>query len=344
MTTDKKQVVLLAAGIGLVVIGCKIWAKLREADLSGQVVLITGGSRGLGLALAREFASHGCRLALCARDVVELARAENELATHGADVLTVVCDLRDRGQVDQMVGQVTEHFGQIDILVNNAGVIEVGPVVNQNVEDFDDAMQTDFWGVLYPTLAVLPQMRGRRNGRIVNVTSIGGKVSVPHLLPYSCAKFAAQGLSEGLRAELARDGIVVTTIAPGLLRTGSFLNALFKGHQAGEYAWFSVGDNIPGLSMAAEGAAQQIVQAARRGEAERVLGVPAKLAAKFHGLFPGLTADLSGLVNRTQPSADESARGNQTQLGSEVREEYPSAMRDRLTGIGFAAAERLNEQ
>ncbi len=339
MNTTQKT--LLAVGLALA--GCEAWARLREAELHGQVVLITGGSRGLGLAMANEFAAQGCRLALCARDADELTRAEDALATRGADVLTVPCDIRDRGQVDQMVAQVTEHFGRIDILVNNAGIIEVGPLENQQVADFEDAMQTNFWGILYTTLAVMPQMRARKAGRIVNITSIGGKISVPHLLPYSCAKFAAQGFSEGLRAEVARDGITVTTIAPGLMRTGSFLHALFKGDQAGEYAWFSVGDNIPGQTMSAERGARQIVQATRRGEAERILTLPARLASQFHGLFPGLTADLSALVNRVLPAPD-GAGGDQTKPGSQVRQETPSETRDALTGLGLAAAARLNEQ
>ena len=333
----------LLLGAGLAFAGRELWAKLHEADLSGQTILITGGSRGLGLALAREFARHGCRLALCARDPTELERAREDLTAQGADVLSVVCDVRDRAEVGRLIEQVTHHFGQIDVLVNNAGIIEVGPLANMSVEDFENALQSDFWGTLYPTLAVLPQMRARKNGRIVNITSIGGKVSVPHLLPYSCAKFAAVGLSEGLRAELARENITVTTIAPGLMRTGSFGQAQFKGRHAKEYAWFSVGDNLPGLSMGAERAARQIVQATRRGEAERALGLPAALAARFHGLFPGATADLSALVNRVLPPPDEDAGGYQTRSGKEVQQRSPSKTRDALNTAGFTAAERLNQ-
>jgi NAD(P)-dependent dehydrogenase (short-subunit alcohol dehydrogenase family) len=333
----------LMLGVGLALAGREVWARTREADLTGRIVLITGGSRGLGLAMAREFAAHGCRLALCARDEKELARAKLQMTSQGADVFTVPCDLRDKEQASLLIQNVTEHYGRIDILVNNAGIIGVGPLDSMTVQDFEEAMQTDFWGTLYPTLAVLPQMRERKSGRIVNITSIGGKVSVPHLLPYSCAKFAATGFSEGLRAELARHGIVVTTIAPGLMRTGSFLNALFKGHQAGEYAWFSVGDNIPGLSLNAEGAARQIVQATRRGEAERMLGLPATLAAGFHGLFPGLTAEASALVNRVLPPPGGADSG-QIKPGAQVQQENPSTVRDALTGLGFAAADRLKER
>lgn len=100
-------------------------------------------------------------------------------------------------------------------------------------------------------------MRARRRGRIVNITSIGGKVGMPHLLPYTCAKFATVGLSEGLRAELGREGIRVTTIVPGLMRTGSHLKAMFRGQHEQEFTWFSLGASLPLVSMGAERAARQ---------------------------------------------------------------------------------------
>jgi NAD(P)-dependent dehydrogenase (short-subunit alcohol dehydrogenase family) len=151
-------------------------------------------------------------------------------------------------------------------------------------------------------------MLARGSGRIVNITSIGGKVSAPHLLPYNCAKFAAVGLSEGLRAELARHGIAVTTVVPGLMRTGSFVNALFKGRHREEYTWFSLLANLPVTSMAAGDAARRMVEAARRGDAELTLTVQAQAAARLQGLFPGLTADVLGLVNRLLPGPDGAVR------------------------------------
>ena len=337
---NKTQKIGLA--LGLAWAGRKIIALARQDDLRGQVVLITGGSRGLGLALAREFAALGCVLALCARDPDELARAKAELAESRANVETFVCDLREREQVARLIADATAHFGQINILVNNAGVIEVGPIENMALYDFEDALASDFWGTVYPTLAVLPQMRARKAGRIVNITSIGGKVSVPHLLPYSCAKFAATGFSEGLRAEAAKDGVRVTTIIPGLMRTGSFLNAEFKGKQAGEFAWFTLGDNIPGLSLSAKTAARAIVQATRRGEAERVLGLPAQIAALAAGVFPGLAASANAVVNSALPPADAQS-GNVVQMGAQVRADHPSAVLDSVAALGFGAARDLNE-
>lgn len=283
------------------------WRALRRrrlADLTGQVVLITGGSRGLGLVLAREFARHGARIAICSRDPLQLGNARADLEARGAEVFAHPCDVSDREQVEELVRQTTAHLGPIDILVNNAGIIQVGPLESLSLQDFEDAMGTIYWGALHTSLAVLPEMRERRHGRIVNITSIGARVAVPHLLPYGAAKFALRGLSEGLHAEVARDDVVVTTIIPGLMRTGSPVNALFKGQQAKEYTWFSLGDATPLTAMSAERAARRIVLATRRGEPEVTLSWQAKLIGLAHDLFPGTTIELLGLANRLLPSGE----------------------------------------
>ncbi len=223
------------------------------------------------------------------------------------------------------------HFGQIDVLVNNAGTIAVGPMDVMTVEDYEQAMRVHFWGPLYAVLAVLPEMKRRGTGRIVNVSSIGGKISVPHLLPYSASKFALVGLSEGLRAELREDGILVTTVCPGLMRTGSPRNASFKGRHEAEYAWFKISDSLPLTSINARRAARQIIDAARHGDSEVVLTVQAKAAALFHGVFPGLTADILGLVNRLLPEAGgigtRRAKGRASE--SELSRSWLAALTDR---------------
>jgi NAD(P)-dependent dehydrogenase (short-subunit alcohol dehydrogenase family) len=203
---------LLAAGIGAMMAARAALQKYRTINLIGKTVLITGGSRGLGLLLAREFGKQGARLALCARDPEELTRAREELEWCGAEVCTYPCDITSQEQVKQAVRSVEERFGPIDILVNNAGIIQVGPMELMTPEDYEEALRTHFWGSLYMTLEALPGMRQRRQGRIVNIASFGGKVSVPHLLPYNVSKFAQVGLSEGMRAELAKDGILTADL------------------------------------------------------------------------------------------------------------------------------------
>ncbi|WP_165066355.1 SDR family NAD(P)-dependent oxidoreductase [Paludisphaera rhizosphaerae] len=293
-----KALAIAAAGAGAAIAARAFVRNRRMIHLDGRTVLITGGSRGLGLVLGREFAAQGARVALCARDADELGRARADLASRGAEVESFVCDVTDQEQVERLVGDVLERFGRIDVLVNNAGVIQVGPFEETTLADFEEAMLTHFWAPLYTALAVLPAMKRSGEGRIVNIASVGGKVAAPHLLPYSSSKFALIGFSEGLRAELLKDGVYVTTVAPGLMRTGSPIRATFKGQNEKEYAWFAIGDSIPGLSVSAEHAARRIVDAARHGDAEAIISLPAHLMAKANGLFPGLFADAMGVLNQ----------------------------------------------
>ncbi len=318
------------------------WSLLRRAarfDFRGKTVLITGGSRGLGLVLGREFGGRGARVALCARNAEDLTEAVHDLSGRGIPAAGFLCDLTDRAAAEGMVDAVRREFGRVDVLVNNAGTIQVGPVDTMTYQDYDECMKIHFWGTLHPILAVLPEMKERREGRIVNVTSIGGKVAVAHLVPYSASKFAQVGLSEGLRAELARDGIVVTTIVPWLMTTGSPKNALFKGHNKLEYAWFDVLDSLPGLAVAAEDAARQIADACARGDAEHFVGLPAQLAAWFHGLFPGLTADVMAAVNQMLPGPG--GIGAERRLGRDSESVLAPSL---LTATTEAAAKRNNEE
>ncbi len=336
----KSSTLARSAGAALAVVGAGVagWAAYRRMssegeDVRGQVVLITGGSRGLGLAMAREFAQLGAQLAICARNREQLERARAEL---GAEVLALLCDVSSREEVDAMVRQVIERFGRIDILVNNAGIITVGPLESQTLEDFHECMNVMYWGMVYPTLAVLPHMMQRRWGRIANVTSIGGKVAVPHLLPYCTAKFAAVGFSEGLRSEVLKDGIKVTTVVPGLMRTGSHWNAHFKGNNRAEFAWFSMGATLPVVSLDGQRAARQIVNAVRRGQAEVFLGLQARLLSTVHGVMPGLTSNLMGMVNRLLPhgTAKERRTGGESET---------AVSRSFLQVLGRRAAARFNQ-
>lgn len=273
----------------------------KQYNFHGKTVLITGGSRGLGLVLAREFAEEKAKIAICARNGEELERARMDLEERGAEVLAIVCDVREQNQVNQMIETVRNRFGQIDVLVNNAGVIQVGPLEVQTRQDFEDAMNVHFWGPFYTMQAVIPEMQERGEGKIVNISSIGGKVSVPHLAPYCASKFALTGLSGAMNAELAKDGISVTTVCPGLMRTGSHINAFFKGKNEQEFALFSISNALPISSVSAESAAKKIVEACRNGEAEAIISVQAQFAAKMNALFPELVSGVAGLINQVLP-------------------------------------------
>ena len=310
IATDQRTWILAGA---LAAAGGRLLRRRRRYDLRGRTVLITGGTRGLGLEIARQAGRAGARVAICGRDADTLARARESLLQSGAAVLALTCDVTDRNQVAELIRSVLAGFGHIDVLINNAGLVEVGPVGVMTAVDFERDMATNFWGPLNVILAVLPHMRPTNEGRIVNIASIGGKLSVPHLVPYSSSKFALVGLSEGLRAELQASGILVTTVCPGLMRTGSPRHATFKGQHDAEYTWFSLADNLPLLSMNVERAARRILNAMRYGKSHVVLSLPAKVADKVHGLFPGLTSDVLGLANRLLPGTEKSEHGVQGQ-------------------------------
>ncbi len=337
MFTGKDIVKISALATGAFVLKSAL-GHLFESDFKNKTVLITGGSRGLGLVLAREFAREGARVAICARDERELEQARIDVEKFGLDVIAVRCDVTNKQEVAEMVGAVNNHFGHIDVLVNNAGVIQVGPLEVMTREDFELAMNAHFWAPLNTILAVLPSMRQRKAGRIVNISSIGGKVSVPHLVPYSASKFALSGLSKGLRAELAKDGITVTTIYPGLMRTGSPRNADFKGQHRFEYAWFSISDALPLLTVSAENAARQIVRACKQGRAELVISIPAKLAVLFDSLLPEAMARMLAVANQFLP--EPGGVGTQRMKGRDSASAWSPSW---LTTLNEEAAVRNNE-
>jgi NAD(P)-dependent dehydrogenase (short-subunit alcohol dehydrogenase family) len=314
----------LLAG-ALLVIAWLVIRVIRTArySLRDKVALITGGSRGLGLVLARHICAQGGSVALIARDSEELARAKADLASRGGMVQTIECDLLDSAQIGAAVREVVDRFGKIDILINNAGIIEVGPLEHMTREDFERAMRLHFWAPFELIAKVVPEMRIWGGGRIVNISSIGGKVAVPHLAPYSASKFALTGFSDAIRAELARDNIHVTTVAPGMMRTGSHVNAKFKGKHDMEFAWFAASAGAPLISMNADRAARKILAACRRGQPSLTLTFAARGAILGNALFPNLTGYVMRLVNRFLPKPS-GAEGNQSRGGSEVRRLIPN--------------------
>jgi len=313
--------------------------RAQRFPLKDKIVLITGGSRGLGLVLGRHICAAGGKVALIARDAEELRRAKADLARRGGAVQTVQCDLLDTEQIQSAVRQIIDRFGKIDILINNAGIIEVGPLEHMRRKDFERAMQLHFWAPFELISRIVPEMRIWGGGRIVNISSIGGKVAVPHLAPYSASKFALTGFSDALRAELARDNIHVTTVAPGMMRTGSHVNAKFKGKHDTEFAWFAASAGAPLISMNADRAARKILAACRRGQPSLTLTFAARTAILGNALFPNLTGYWMKIVNRFLPTAGDD-EGDELRAGSQLRRLTPKW----LTRLADRATIRNNEE
>lgn len=344
MNTTQKTLIWSLVGLGGIIAGRLINQQQRAIDLQGRVALITGGSRGLGLEMARVLVESGAKVAICARNEEDLESARRELNIIATDignpheVLSIPCDVTDQAQVQAMIRQIKEHFGPVEILINNASTVQVGPLEEMETREFEESINIHYWAPFYTMEEVLPEMRKRGEGRIVNISSIGGKVSIPHLLPYSAGKHALVGLSEGYRAELLKDNIYVTTVCPGLMRTGSPKNALFKGKHREEQSWFTLGDSLWVSSVSARNAAEEIVGACRTGQSTLVLSPQAKLLAGVNGLFPGLVSDVLGLVNRLLP--EPGGIGKERMKGHESESDISPS---KFTEATEKAARRNNE-
>jgi NAD(P)-dependent dehydrogenase (short-subunit alcohol dehydrogenase family) len=275
----------------------------RRMNFAGRNVLITGGSRGLGLAIAREFANQGARLALLARDPNELEQARSLL--YPADVRTYPCDITDTALLRDTYAQARADLGDIDVIVNNAGSLTVAPESAMTDGDFDLSLRTNYLAPLALIRIALPFMRQRRQGRIINIASIGGKQPIPHMSAYAASKHALVGLSESLRAELVPHNIYVLTVCPGFLDNGAPLSVTYKGHPKQEYRWFADAAQSKAAADPAD-IARRIVQSARDGDAALTYPTLAHLQQSLHNLAPGISQELITLLSRNVLPDDQS--------------------------------------
>ena len=341
-TSRRDRQIYGAAGViagvaGAAMLAHQLLRARRRLDWRGQVVLITGGSRGLGLVLARQLLQRGAKVAICSRALPTLRRAEAELLTISPDVLAVPADVTRKYDIELLMDAIQTRFGPVDVLINNAATIQVGPAQSMTGDDYKSALDTIFWSSYHATEAVLPAMRKRGRGTIANVASVGGLIPAPHLAPYVTAKHALVGYSRAMHNELAREGIRVTTITPGLMRTGSPRNAEFKGHAEAEYAWFKLADSLPFSSGSADRAGRQIVDAIEHGDADLTITLSAKVGARVQAVFPNLSATFGTLLNRLLPRPDGSS-------GSRTGRDVESALtRSPLAAMTDRAARRNNQ-
>lgn len=315
----------LSTGLAVASTALRLWPASKES-FHDKTVLITGGSRGLGLELARQFADEGAKIAILARDAAELEKAANILESHArvpSYVLPIVCDITSEEQTRDAFYEACEKFGGIDVLVNNAGSILVGPAKSMTREDYMAQLELHLFANMRLTDLMANQhgcARAREENksefearylnprkklagpRIVNIISMGGKVGVPHMLPYDVSKFALAGYSQGMRSELALQGISVTSVYPALMQTGSPIQAVFKGDHEKEYSWFASADNFPGLSMDIEKAARLIIEAARRRDAELILSALGRVREIVNAFLPETMASVMTAFASLMPS------------------------------------------
>jgi NAD(P)-dependent dehydrogenase (short-subunit alcohol dehydrogenase family) len=299
---------VVATGAAVLVLRALRSKRFTPPNGPSPVVVVTGGSRGLGLAIATRFAHHPVKLVLASRNLAELQQAQATLLAQFAhlspeDFHLVAADLSKPEECHRLITEAIARFHRIDILINNAAIIDVGPIESQTLEIFERTMQINFFAALYTTWAALPHLRtqtplsGNRRASIVNIASIGGKIATPHMLPYTAAKFALVGFSEGLHAELRHKGIRVTTVCPGLMRTGGEAHAHFLGNAEAERRWFNFAAKTPGIAVSTHYAANRIFHAVAAGRAEITISPQAWLAARLGPLCPELLQYANALTN-----------------------------------------------
>ncbi len=280
-----------------------------KTSLTNKTAVITGGSRGLGLALAKGLLKENAQVILLARDEQELRQAREilkEFPEHAIKLLA--CDITRPSELEQAFKTITEQYSSIDILINNACTISVGPFQSMETEDFTALLKLQVQAVIQSIQLALPAFLSQKGGNIVNISSIGGRIPVPHMSPYCASKFALAGLSESITPELMTHNIKVTTVYPGLMRTGSPVQAVFKGDHNKEYAWFASGDVMPGLSVSAEYAADQILKGMKQGRTQVVFPLTSCIAIYAYGLFPELFTFINGQVNSFLPKGQSRIR------------------------------------
>ena len=188
-------------------------------NIEGKVVVITGGSSGLGEATARLLSAQGARVVLGARRVDRLQALVEDLKSQGGQALAIATDVTDREQVNQLVDAAVQAHGRIDVMINNAGLMPHSPLERLKVDDWDRMIDVNLKGVLYGIAAALPHMQRQKSGHFVNVSSVAGHKVGPNAAVYAATKHAVLALSEGLRQEVKPWNIRTTVISPGAVAT-----------------------------------------------------------------------------------------------------------------------------
>ncbi|XP_012273181.1 dehydrogenase/reductase SDR family protein 7-like [Orussus abietinus] len=263
--------------------------KHRRGLLNGKVVLITGASSGLGESLAHVFYNCGCRLILVSRRKEQLERVKQELISTHYTVPThppviMPLDLTDINALPSEIAKVTMIHGHIDILINNAGISYRGDILNTNVDVDIKVMLTNYFAQIALTKAVLPSMIKQRDGHIVYVSSVQGKLAIPYRSAYGASKHALEAWCDSARAELSDKNIKITVISPGYIRTALSINALTGTGQT-----HGVMDKDLEEGYTAQYVAECILNAVLSNQKELIIApVAPKVAIFLRWAFPSL--------------------------------------------------------
>ena len=253
---------------------------MQEPKLAGKVAVITGASMGIGEAIAKLFAENGARIVLLSRDSgrAEAARARIGVAEQA---MALSCDVRNREEIDRVIGLTLHHFQRIDIWVNNAGHGILSSLASVGMADARETFETNLFGAIEGMKAVIPIMQQQGSGTIINISSVAGHIPLPFHSIYSGTKFAMNAVGKAARIELEGSGINVLTVCPGYVRTDFSANAV----KASDYKAVRP-KSVRGIS--AERVAQATLQGYLKNKREVVVPWFMHPVIKLYQLFPGL--------------------------------------------------------
>lgn len=273
---------------------------------AGKVVVITGASTGIGSAAARMFAAEGASVALVARSADKLEWVAGEIRGSGAVARAFPADVRDRAACENLLRDVAAAFGGIDVLVNNAGANFRGPIERHDPDDLASIIAVNLTAPIVLTRLVLPYLRRRERGAIVNVASIAGQIPVPHEAVYSASKSGLRAFTFALRDELEGSGITVGAVSPGPVDTGFLMENL---------------DDVPDLVFAnpmstAEDVARLVLDSAADGAAERTIPAMTGYMARVGSALPALKRALVPILSEHGKTVKQQYRARQQHAGA----------------------------
>ncbi|XP_054891280.1 dehydrogenase/reductase SDR family member 7B [Poeciliopsis prolifica] len=282
---------LVIASVGVLLVFQILLRLRRGASVQGAVVVITGASSGLGRECARVFHTAGARLVLCGRDASRLQEVVQELSGNSADAqrqtfapCSVVFDMAKADSVGKAAEEILKCYGHVDVLINNAGISYRGSILDTHMSVHRDVMETNYFGPISLTQALLPAMVQRRSGHIVVISSVQGKISIPHRSAYAASKHATQAYFDCLRAEMGHLGIPVTVISPGYIRTNLSVNAV-----TGDGSKYGVMDKTTASGWEPRDVAHEVLKAVRLKSKDVVLAGPLPTVAIYlRTLWPAL--------------------------------------------------------
>jgi short-subunit dehydrogenase len=260
-----------------------------------QVVVVTGGGRGIGRATALEFASEGANVVVCGRRMDALEEAAEEARRWGVSAAVIRCDVAVDEDLANLVQKTIERFGRIDVLVNNAGVVAGGRLDEIGADDVGRMVGVNVWAPIRLAQLVVPHMRAAKSGTIVNLSSLAGRMGMPYYATYCASKFAIRGFSEALRRELAPDGVHVVAVFPGGTATDMTESIEF--------------DRLGMPAATADQVARAIVRGVRWHQAEVYVGFGESLMSRWNDLAPW-TVDIG--VDLLRDRVRDAVRGQRT--------------------------------